>query len=465
MLFASAAFLFIFLPLALALYMLVSESIKKHVLLLSGLLFYVFANLATPLTIPIFATVFLITHFAGGYVAKTGNRALTFCVVFFDVAAFVVLRLLYESQEINFRFPLGAAIYLLASVSYILDIRRGDCSPGRPTDTLLYFSFFPVIVAGPVIKYKDFVKYIGDIKISIANFAGGARLFMAGFIETVAVAAVMGEAYKTIVELSGHSLNVALGVLAAVLAMISGFFTVAGWTDMGTGIAMMFGIMIPRDCGFAPGALTPLGHFQRILRGLRGWLDDYIIAPVTRVTRLRGKPAEALGVFLQVVLVALWLRTTSAMLYVALVVAGMAALSRVTGYDEAMGKKRYLWPVGWLLATALMSVFWTSATLSGAGGLLAMLGKLSITQDFRTYYIYISLSGWEFISVAAAAFLLIVPVSFFQEPILTHTPKGLRTSIEALFMLVLICAFVFSILYFMPQYPGFAVRISEYFAF
>ena len=84
----------------------------------------------------------------------------------------------------------------------------------------------------------------------------------------------MGEAYKPIVELSGHSLNVALGVLAAVLAMISGFFTVAGWTDMGTGIAMMFGIMIPRDCGFAPGALTPLWHFQRILRGLRGWLDD-----------------------------------------------------------------------------------------------------------------------------------------------------------------------------------------------
>ena len=414
MLYASAAFLFLFLPLTLGVYMLVSERTKRHVLLFSGLLFYILANLACPLAILVFAVVFVITYFAGRRVAKTGSRALTWCVVFADIAAFAVLRLLYEYTDVNFLFPLGAAIYLLASVSYIVDIKRGDCKPGSIHDTLLYLSFFPVIVAGPVIKYKDFIGYTENIRVSISGFAGGARLFMAGFVETVAVAAVMGEAYTTIVEVSGHSINVVLGILAAALALLSAFFTVAGWTDMGTGLAMMFGIVVPRDCGFAPGALSPLGHFQRIFRGLSGWLDNYLISPILRLMRLKDKPAGLLSVFLQVVLMSLWIRTTSAMLIMGLVCACVSVLGRLTRADEAIEKKRALRPVGWLFTTVLMSVFWTAATLPGFGELLAMFGKLSIAEDFRTYYIYISLSGWEFILIAAAALLVVAPVGSGQ---------------------------------------------------
>ncbi|MGI6167380.1 MAG: hypothetical protein ACOYIA_04500 [Eubacteriales bacterium] len=465
MLYASAAFLFLFLPLTLCIYVLVSERTKKHVLLVAGLLFYVFANLATPLAIPIFAALLALTCFAGWVVARTGSRVVPLCVAAFDIAAFVVLRVLYEAPGVNFLFPLGAAIYLFASVSYLVDIRRGDCRPGSLTDTLLYLSFFPVIVAGPVVKYKDFAKYIGEAKVSVFSFAGGARLFMTGFIETVAVAGVTTSAYKTIIEVSGYSINIVLGILAAALALLSAFFTIAGWTDMGAGISMMFGIMIPRDCGFAPGALTPLGHFNRIFRGLSGWLDDYLISPLTRMLRFRGKPAESLGVFLQVVLLSLWIRTTPAMLFAASVVAFVAALMKLTRADEAIEQKRYLRPVGWLLTAVLMSVFWSAATLRGADELFALFGKLSLAEDFRTYYIYISLSGWEFISVVAAALLLVAPLSFYHDYILSHAPKKLRTSTEALFMLVLLFVFVFCILYFMPQYPQYALRVSEYFVF
>ena len=97
MLYASAAFLFLFLPLTLGVYMLVSERTKRHVLLFSGLLFYILANLACPLAILVFAVVFVITYFAGRRVAKTGSRALTWCVVFADIAAFAVLRLLWST--------------------------------------------------------------------------------------------------------------------------------------------------------------------------------------------------------------------------------------------------------------------------------------------------------------------------------------------------------------------------------
>ncbi|NLW73882.1 MAG: hypothetical protein GX057_03165 [Clostridiales bacterium] len=465
MLYASAAFLFLFLPLALGIYMLVSERAKKYVLLSTGLLFYVLANLASPPAIPVFGAVLALTCLAGWVVARTGSRVVPLCVAVFDIAAFVVLRVLYEAPGVNFMFPLGAAIYIFASVSYLFDIRRGDCRPGSLIDTLLFLSFFPVIVAGPVVKYKDFAKYIGEAKVSIFSFAGGARLFMTGFIETVAVAGVTGEAYKTIIELSGHSINIVLGILAAALALLSAFFTIAGWTDMGAGISMMFGIMIPRDCGFAPGALTPLGHFNRIFRGLSGWLDDYLIFPLSRVLKLRGKPAESLGVFLQVVLMSLWIRTTPAMLIAASVVACAAALLKLTRADEAIEQKRYLRPLGWLLTTVIMSVFWSAATLGGADELVSLFGKLNLAEDFRTYYIYISLSGWEFISVAAAALLVVAPLSFYHDSILSLMPKKFRTSLEALFMLVLLFVFVFCVLYFMPQYPQYAVRVSDYFVF
>jgi hypothetical protein len=65
----------------------------------------------------------------------------------------------------------------------------------------------------------------------------------------------------------------------------------------------------------------------------------------------------------------------------------------------------------------------------------------------------------------AAALLLVAPLSFYHDYILSHAPKKLRTSTEALFMLVLLFVFVFCILYFMPQYPQYALRVSEYFVF
>ena len=119
---------------------------------------WVFANIRTPLSIGILAAIAVITYFAGKWAAKTSFKyAALVCTVGY-VALFVALRIMADHVA-GFAFPLGGAIWLLSGASYVIDIARKHSAPARIDDELLYITFFPVMVAGPVIKYKDFEKY------------------------------------------------------------------------------------------------------------------------------------------------------------------------------------------------------------------------------------------------------------------------------------------------------------------
>jgi D-alanyl-lipoteichoic acid acyltransferase DltB (MBOAT superfamily) len=468
MLYASAAFMFLFLPTALGIYTLMPGRLRKYVLLMSGVLFYIFANLRTPLAIPVLAAVAALTYAGGKKVAKAGGKLTFGIIVAADIAAFIALRIIYEASGGAFVFPLGAAVYLLMSVSYLADIRRGDCEPGGIVDSMLYLTFFPVMAAGPLVKYKDFRKYIENISFNINSFAGGARLFAIGFIEVIAVSAVLTTAYKSIIEISGESVNAIFGLLAALLVYMSSFFAIAGWTDMGAGISLMFGIIIPRDCGFAPAAYSPSVYFGRIFRGLGGFFDDYLVSPaVSAVEKRSGKKlAAALGSALMVLAVTLWIKTTPAMLAAALTAAAVTVLFRISGAEDMLEKKKFLRPLGWMFTAVLMVFFWTAAASGSLNRPFGFFGNLSFTAaDFKIYYATVALSGRKLIAVAAAALFVLVPLSYYGDRLADKLPKRALSAAEAVSMFLLLGAFVYAIMFFMPQYPAYASKAFVYLAF
>ena len=116
MLYASAVFMFLFLPILLAAYSVAPTKMRRYILLAGGVIFYVLANFKTPMATLLLAAVCAGTYFVGNYISKTQNRAVLLGVIAFDVLLLFVLRTIYGQSE-SFIFPLGAAIFLLSSIS------------------------------------------------------------------------------------------------------------------------------------------------------------------------------------------------------------------------------------------------------------------------------------------------------------------------------------------------------------
>lgn len=465
MLYTSVAFMFLVLPVSLAAFYLTPQKYRRWLLLIISAAFYIFANIQNLPAIGILATVSVLTYFAGKLAARAGFRYFSLIALTVYTALFIAFRLMHTYVE-GFSFPLGGAVWLLGGASYVIDISRKHTSPARIDDALLYMLFFPVMVAGPVVKYKDFEKYIAEAKYSINDFAAGVKLFAVGLVERMALATVLMESYELILETSNNAPNLAFGLFAILSLFLSVYFAFAGWADMGVGIARMFGIAIPRDVGGALFSYSPVMYFERIFMGLGAWLEDYVITPVMKFIRLDGKPiAKALTGALTIILIALWADFSPAVFIMASIVAAVAFVLSVTGADDLMDSKRILRPVGFFVTFFLISGLWMAGVSDSVSVLFELLSSISVVaHDHHIYYVYIVMSGGKyFISTVLA--LLFLPFSCYGDVILQKLPDKMRSVLEAVGVIILLALFAVTIVYCLPQYPEHAVRAFEYFVF
>lgn len=464
MLYVSAVFMFLFLPILLAVYSVVPTKMRRLVLLGGGISFYVFANFHTPAAILFLGAVCVCTYFAGRYLEKTHNRAVLLVIILLDIVVLFVLRVIYEASE-GFVFPLGAAILLLSSISYCSDVRRGETRSESIFDLLLYMTFFPVMAVGPIIKYKDFRRYISDTEHTIENFAEGIRVFSVGFVKLVAIASVTLDAYKTISELGGDRLGIVGTLLAMILVVMTVFFSLSGWSDMGCGLALMFGIKIPRDFDFSLIAVTPSRFFESMLKSLRSWCEEYAVSPLERrFFREDKKFFIAVSKGVVAALTVIWIRTTAVSAIAAIIAAVVVFAEEYFGFSSVVENKKLFRSLGCLVAF-LISVFVSCAiTSDGIAAFAESLGRLSLTGSFNIYYVYNALSGFKYLFVILAGIILGV-LSHNREQIMSRIPKKGVVVYDAASTAILMIAFIFSLLYFMPQYPQYASRIFEFFAF
>lgn len=467
MLFTSAAFMFLFLPFVLAAYYFTPPRFRRYLLLAISVSFYILANWRTPWTIPMLLAAAVAAHFVGKW-AETTDKPLAFlgpisCGV--AVVLFILLRALGDNSS-WFAFPLGSAIWLLSCVSYICDVSRRDAEAGSLWDALQYICFFPVMAAGPVIKYKDFCKYTYDVQFTVNNFAYGVKLFALGAVERMAVAGVMIEAYEQIIEKSNNAPNLPFGMFAAMCICLAMYFAFAGWTDMGVGLSAMFGIRLERDMDGALWAYSPSLYFSRILKGLGGWIEDYLISPVAKLTRLsQTRYSRAVCAAATVFCMAMWIKTTFAMMSVALVMAIIVFILEQTEADKLMRDVKGMRIIGFFLTFVLVSLFWSAGVSPSLKEFMALLNGVELRAvDYHIYYVYIVMSGRLYIITAALAMLL-APITCFAHRILDKLSSKAAGVVEVLAVIVLLLLFAFTVMYYMPQYPEYATRAFRYFIF
>ncbi len=295
MLFSSITFLFLFLPIMLAVYYIAPPQWKNLLLLAGSLIFYAWGE---PVYIILMILSILLNYFCGMDIEnKSENeakakRSLVFAItvnivllVFFKYFGFLV-----ESTNTLFgisipyrelALPIGISFYTFQEISYIVDVYRGKVKAQQSlVNYALYVSMFPQLVAGPIVCYGDIEKQLTTRKISGRKLGQGAMLFIIGLSKKAVLANTLGKIFEEISSTSASNLTVLMAWLGCITYAFQIYFDFSGYSDMAIGLGRMFGFEFKKnfDVPYVSKSITEFWRRWHI--SLSSWFREYVYIPL-----------------------------------------------------------------------------------------------------------------------------------------------------------------------------------------
>ncbi len=309
--FDSICFLSCFLPVCLAAYWLIpGDRGKNALLLILGLVFYAFGSLSGVAILLVFSLV----NFALGVLMRRhpasrvllalaigGNLGFLFLYKYLNFLLQQVLGL----PGVSLAAPLGISFYVFKSISYLVDVRREpDSGARRFPDFLLYLSFFPQVVSGPIARYGDFAPQLHGRRWSLDAVADGGRRFLVGLAKKVLLSSAAAGVADSVFALEASALDARLGWLGALAYCLQIYFDFSGYSDMAIGLSGMLGFSTPENFNY-PYLAASLGDFWRRWHiSLSSWFRDYVYIPLGG--NRRGKWRTAANKAVVFLLCGLW---------------------------------------------------------------------------------------------------------------------------------------------------------------
>ena len=310
MVFSSELFLFGFLPLALALYFATPRAAPKNAVLVAlSLVFYAWGG---AMFVPLVLVSALANYGFGRALARLPDgptrerRLVVAAAVTFDLAILVWFKYAgFLNDNLTFvtgghigrsvalshiYLPLGISFFTFHAISYIVDIYRGTSQARKnPLEVLLYFVFFPQLIAGPIIRYKDVAAQLSRRAVTVDDVAYGARRFVVGLGKKVLIANTLGACVDHVFNTPATALSTGLAWFALAAYTLQIYFDFSGYSDMAIGMARMFGFRFLENFDFPYVSHSIREFWQRWHISLSRWFRDYLYVPLggNRVTPWR----------------------------------------------------------------------------------------------------------------------------------------------------------------------------------
>lgn len=298
MLFSDPIYIFLFLPLALFLYVVTGQ--RNVVLLAISLVFYTWGE---PLLVFVMLGTIFINYVIGLALGAFRDRRSTsarlvltagICanlgiLAFFKYLDFaislvnpIVVSLGFTPFEYqHIPLPLGISFFTFQAISYLIDIFRMECKPQRNIiDFALFKTLFPQLIAGPIVRYTELSKQLEKRSLNLSLFAQGTRQFIIGLAKKVLVADTVAVSADAIFGLPGDQLSASLAWTGAALFMIQIYCDFSGYTDMAIGVSKMLGFELPDNFNFPYSALSIQDFWRRWHMTLSRWFRDYLYIPL-----------------------------------------------------------------------------------------------------------------------------------------------------------------------------------------
>ena len=352
MVFSSLAFLFVFLPVVFALNCVLPRGLARNILLVvASLVFYAYGEPVFVLLM-LFSTVanYLFGRFAApgtegepvgeypllarkdtragsasqGPIGDTpplapllSRKAVLIAAIAVNLGLLVVFK--YADMLVGtinaitglalplpqIGLPVGISFFTFQALSYVIDVYRGDAEPAESyLDVLLYVSFFPQLIAGPIVKYHDVAEQIRTRENGPIESAQGLRRFCFGLAKKVLIANQLAAIADALYGAPAESVWAATAWLAVISYLLQIYFDFSAYSDMAIGLGHMFGFTFQENFNYPYVATSIQDFWRRWHISLSTWFKEYVYIPLGG--NRKGKARAAFNRMVVFFLCGLW---------------------------------------------------------------------------------------------------------------------------------------------------------------
>lgn len=315
MVFSSLVFLCIFFPVVFCLHSAIpSIKAKNALLILASLIFYAFGE---PVYVLLMVSSAFLNYLCAVLMGKINPKAVLAAAVGINIGILCVfkytgffittinagLHLNLNVPEIT--LPVGISFFTFQALSYVIDVYRGQVEIQRNFGkVLLYISFFPQLIAGPIVKYRDIALEIDSRSINPAETALGLRRFICGLAKKILIANTMAVTADQVFQQGTDSLNILSAWLGAIAYTMQIYFDFSGYSDMAIGLGQMFGFHFRENFDHPYGSCSIKEFWRRWHISLSSWFKEYVYIPLGG--NRKGKARAGVNKMIVFFLTGLW---------------------------------------------------------------------------------------------------------------------------------------------------------------
>ncbi len=297
MVFSSLLFLFRFLPIVMLLYFVLPKKFRNALLFIASLIFYAWGE-PIYVTLMIFSTVVDYTHgmMVDRFKRKNNMRAARIAVAssmiinlsllgFFKYSDFLITNINgifgTEIGLLNLALPIGISFYTFQTMSYTIDVYRGDAEIQRNIISFgAYVALFPQLIAGPIVQFKTIAEQLDHRRENFDDFASGVSRFMTGLGKKVLLANNAGIIWDTVLAYDLDNLPVLTAWIGILAYSFQIYFDFSGYSDMAIGLGRMLGFKFLENFNYPYISKSITEFWRRWHISLGTWFRDYVYIPL-----------------------------------------------------------------------------------------------------------------------------------------------------------------------------------------
>jgi alginate O-acetyltransferase complex protein AlgI len=448
MVFSSNLFLFLFLPTFFGLYFLLPKKLQNAFILFSSLVFY-WIGAGYFVSLMIFKIVFNYFVARKLLLMKGGPRkALLIAGVSVNLLIFIyfkymnffateisrALSLPFDEKVWSIALPIGISFFTFQALSTLIDAYRHEMKmPGSIIDFGMYLSVFPVLIAGPIVRYVEIEDHIYDRKVTTDGLFQGATRFCFGLAKKVLIADTLGGIVNTVFSMPATELQMGIAWLGVFTYALQIYFDFSAYSDMAIGLGKCLGFNFPENFDNPYRSHSITEFWRRWHMTLSRWFRDYLYIPLGG--NKLGSGRTYLNLFVVFTLCGLWHGAAYTFLLWGFYHGALLTLERIADKRFGIVGKGLF---GQFLTFFLVLIGWAIFRSEGLVNLRALLhamfdfGQISINNTTITRLLTPDVMFIYGVAVLLVLFAGNKAIRFFEQAL----PKG----ILAVILLVVSCA-------------------------
>ncbi|MBQ8296391.1 MAG: MBOAT family protein [Ruminococcus sp.] len=419
MVFSSPVFLFLFLTAVYILYRIIPGITAKNTLLLIfSVFFYAYGE---PKAV-VLMIISIVMNYLFGLAMKPQNKSRK-AVLAVSVAANLLMLGVFKyagfaADMINLipgvsvpvpqiALPIGISFYTFQAMSYVIDAYKDpDYIQRSLFKVALYITFFPQLVAGPIVKYYDFADQIDHRTTTPEMTAQGIRRFITGLSKKLLIANTMAVTADYVYGLDDSQLSMPLAWLGAVAYLFQIYFDFSGYSDMAIGLGKMFGFDFKENFNYPYISSSMQEFWRRWHISVSTWFKEYLYIPLGG--NRKGKLRTALNKLAVFFCTGLWHGASLNFILWGLMHGGFMMLESygIIRTDKLPKALRHIYT---MLVVVLAFVFFRAETLSDACGFIGKMFNPFSGSDEQTALFLQQLTPM-FIAMLCFAVIFSMPV-------------------------------------------------------